>query len=98
MAVSREQREERLKAYGRIVAKAWEDAAFKQRLLADPKATLEAEGLSFPEDAEVHVMETNDRLFYLPLPPKPAGLSTEELSGITGGTGSICLTWTNAST
>ncbi len=93
MAMSREQREERLKTYTRLVAKAWEDEGFKQRLLADPKETLQAEGLSFPEGAEVHVMETNDRLFYLPLPPKPGGLSIEELSGIAGGTGEVCLTW-----
>ncbi len=47
MAMCREQYEERAKAYSRIVAKAWEDEAFKQRLLADPKATLQAEGLMF---------------------------------------------------
>ncbi len=85
MAMSREQYEERLKAYGRIVAKAWDDEAFKQRLLADPKAALQAEGLTFPEDAEVRVVETNDRLYYLPLPPKPARLSAEELSQLAGG-------------
>ncbi len=87
MAMSREQYEERLKTYGRIVAKAWSDEGFKQRLLADPKATLQAEGLPFPEDAEVQVVETNDRLFYFPLPSKPAGLSIEELSGMVGGFG-----------
>ncbi len=86
MAMSREQYEERAKVYSRIVAKAWEDETFKQRLLADPKATLQAEGLSFPEGAEVHAVETNDQLFYIPIPPKPTGLSTEELSGMAGGT------------
>ncbi len=85
MAMSREQHEERLKTYGSIVAKAWEDEAFKQRLLADPKAALQAEGLRFPEDAEVRVLETNDRLYHLPPSPKPARLSAEELSGIAGG-------------
>ncbi len=86
MAMSREQYEERLKTYGRIVAKAWQDDGFKQRLLADPKATLQAEGLSFPEGAEVHAVETNDQLVYFPIPPKPAGLSPEELSRMAGGT------------
>ncbi len=42
------------------------------RLLANPKATVQAEGLPFPEGADVHVVKTNDRLYYLPLPPKPA--------------------------
>ncbi len=85
MTMSREPYEERAKLYGRIVAKTWQDEGFKQRLLADPKAALQAEGLTFPEDAEVHVVETNDRLFYLPLPPKPLALTEVELSGIAGG-------------
>ncbi len=86
MAMSREQYEERARVYSRIVAKAWADEAFKQRLLADPKATLQAEGLTFPEGAEVRVTEPTDQLYYFPLPPKPAGLSIEELSGMAGGT------------
>ncbi len=90
MAMSREQYQERLEAYGRIVAKAWEDEAFKQRLLTDPKAALQAEGLSFPEDAEVRVVEPNDRLVYFPLPSKPEGLTEEQLGGMAGGTGSTC--------
>ncbi len=95
MAMSREQYQERLKAYGRVVAKAWDDEAFKQRLLADPKAALQAEGLSFPEGAEVRVVEPNDRLVYFPLPPKPAGLSDEQLSSVTGGALSVyCTMWT----
>ncbi len=85
MTTSREPYEERSKIYGRIVAKTWEDEGFKQRLLADPKAALQAEGLTFPEGAEVHVVETNDRLFYLPLPTKPVTLTEEQLSGIAGG-------------
>ncbi len=85
MAMSREQYEEWLKTYGRLVAKAWDDEGFKQRLLADPKAALQAEGLTFPEGAEVRVVEPNDQLVYFPLPPKPTGLSADELSEIAGG-------------
>ncbi len=93
MAMSREQYEERLKTYSRLVAKAWEDEGFKQRLLADPKATLQAEGLSFPEGAEVHVVETNNQLFYFPLPSKPTGLSDEQLRSVTAGAVSGSFTW-----
>ncbi len=85
MAMSREQYEERLKTYGRLVAKAWDDEGFKQRLLADPKAALQAEGLTFPDGAEVRVVEPTDQLVYFPLPPKPTGLSEEQLSGAAGG-------------
>ncbi len=52
MALFQVQYEERLKAYSRIVAKAWGDEAFKQRLLADPKATLQAVGVPVPAGAE----------------------------------------------
>ncbi len=89
MAMSQDVYKERLKAYGRVVARAWEDEAFKQRLLADPKATLEAEGVRFPAGAEVRAVEDTDRLFYVPIPPKPAGLSTEELNGVVGGAGTF---------
>ncbi len=85
MAMSREQYEERAQGFGRVVARAWSDEAFKQRLLADPKATLEAEGLPFPEGAEVRAMENTDRLVYFRIPPKPAGLSIQQLSGMAGG-------------
>ncbi len=101
MAMSREQREERLKAYGRLVAKAWADDAFKHQLLADPRAVLQAEGLPPPEGAEVRVLESTPQLVYFSIPPKPAGLSIEELSGISGGWDSVdtsatlfsCGTW-----
>lgn len=33
-------------AYGKIVAKAWTDEAFKQRLLSDPAAVLKEEGVT----------------------------------------------------
>ncbi len=76
-----------MKTYGRIVAKAWNDAAFQRWLLADPGSALREEGIPVPQGMEVRIVENTDRLYYLPLPPKPAGLSTEELSEITGGAG-----------
>ncbi len=87
MELSQEQVNERVKAYSRVVARAWEDEGFKQRLLADPRAVLQAEGVTFPAGAEVRILESTNQLVYLPLPPKPAGLSAEELSGIAGGGG-----------
>ncbi len=57
MTMSREQHEEQAKAYSRVVAKAWADKTFKQRLLADPKAVLQEEGISVPEGVEVRVVE-----------------------------------------
>ncbi len=80
--------EERMRSFARVVAKAWDDEAFKQRLIADPKAVLQQEGLPVPAGAEVRVVENNDQLVYFPLPAKPATvskLSEEDLSQLAGG-------------
>src|SRR5436305_1928193 len=73
------------KAYGRIVAKAWSDDAFKQRLLADPAAALQAEGLPVAAGVELRVVENTDKVAYLTLPAKPAELSDEMLDKVAGG-------------
>ncbi len=86
MAMSREQREEQAKAYGRLVANCWSDEAFKQRLLANPTAVLQEAGMPVPEGTEVRVVENTDRLVYLPLPVRPRELSDEQLDAAAGGT------------
>lgn len=54
-----------------IVSMAWNDAAFKERLLADPMATLKAEGVSIPKGLEIRVVENTDSLFNLVIPARP---------------------------
>ena len=73
-------------ALQRIITKCWGDAAFKERLLADPAATLAAEGVQVPEGVTVHVaVDSEDvRTLVIPLPP-PAGLSDDELRTIAAG-------------
>ena len=44
------------------MAKAWSDAAFKQRLLAGPVAVLRAEGVDVPAGRQVRVVEESDTL------------------------------------
>ncbi len=85
MAMSREQREEQAKAYGHVVAKAWTDEGFKQRLLANPTEVLRAEGVPVPEGDEVRIVENTDRLTYLTLPARPDNLSDEQLDAVAGG-------------
>ncbi len=85
MTMSREQREEQAKAYGRVVAKAWTDEGFKQRLLSNPTEVLRAEGVPVPEGNEVRVVENTARLTYLPLPARPGDLSDEQLDAVAGG-------------
>ena len=59
------------------------DAAFKERLLADPGATLKAEGMQIPEGMTVNVaVDAADvRTLVIPLPPT-AELGDAQLDGV----------------
>ncbi len=91
MAMSQEQRQEQAKAYGRVVAKAWADAEFKQRLLANPTEVLREEGFAVPEGTEVRIVADTVRVLHLTLPTKPAELSDLQLEQVAGGCGSGAL-------
>ncbi|TWB15506.1 putative ribosomally synthesized peptide [Nitrospirillum amazonense] len=77
--------EEKAKAYGRVVAKAWADDAFKARLLADPVTVLKGEGVDIPAGMAVTVAENTATACTLVLPARPADLSDEELDVVSGG-------------
>ena len=86
--------EEEQKKLGRIIAKAWSDDGFKKRLLADPTATLKAEGLHVREGVEMRVVEDTDTVVHIVLRPKPTGeLSIEDLEQVAGGGHYSC--WNN---
>ncbi|MBD2872344.1 NHLP leader peptide family RiPP precursor [Paenibacillus arenilitoris] len=56
-----------------IIQKAWEDAEFKKKLIANPKeAVKEAFGVDVPDAVEVEVVEESADKYYLVLPPNPA--------------------------
>ena len=73
--------------WNRLVAQAWADPAFKQRLLADPVAVLKENGLLVPSGVTLKVVENTDKVIHLVLPPRPspAELSEEELRRVAGG-------------
>jgi len=73
-----------VKHWSRIIARAWADDTFRDRLLADPKAVLLEQGFDTERDVCVSVAETcevesTDEILYLALPPRPEDLSEEEL-------------------
>jgi hypothetical protein len=73
-------------AYGKMVARAWRDPAFKAKLLADPHAALKDAGIPVPAGVTVKVVENTDTHFHLVLPPKPAHeLSDEALDRVAAG-------------
>jgi hypothetical protein len=86
MAQDAGQQQEFAKKYGQVVAKAWQDEAFKRRLLGNPQAVLEEHGLPLPPGKAVRVVEDTADTVHLVLPPKPAGeLSDEQLDQVAGG-------------
>src|SRR5690348_12605708 len=73
---------------GPLVARAWRDADFRRRLLADPAAALAEHGLEVPEGLRVRVVENTPTLVHLILPARPAGeLSEEQLDQLAAAGG-----------
>ena len=73
-------------AMQKIITKCWEDEAFKERLLADPAATLAAGGVQVPEGMTVNVAVDSEDLRTLVIPRPPAGaLNDGEISAVAGG-------------
>ena len=56
-------------------------------LLADPAATLAAEGAPVPDGLTVKAVENTYQLFHLVIPAKPGDLSDADLDQVSGGTG-----------
>jgi hypothetical protein len=75
----------------RLIDRSLQDEEFRQRLLAEPKGTMEQElGGRLPEGVEVRVVEESAETIYLVLPSaSPIGeggeLSDEALESVAGG-------------
>jgi hypothetical protein len=80
--------EEHDKKMSQLIAKCWADEGFKQKLLAEPAATLKEEwGLEVPIGMEVRAVENTNKVYHLVLPPKPTTgeLSDADLEMVGGG-------------
>ncbi len=87
-------KEERVKALGAIVARAWGDEAFRQSIIANPMVVLKANGMEIaPEVREMRVVSHRSEVQNIPgvgflvIPPRPneVELSDEELEQVSGG-------------
>jgi hypothetical protein len=81
------QGQEPARQLGQVLARAWQDEPFKQRLVADPRAVLREQGIVVPSGQAVRVVENTAETVHLVLPPKPAEgeLSDEQLDQVAGG-------------
>ena len=75
------------RTWGQVVAQAWSDDSYKQRLLTDPAAVLAERGLTPPADKEIRIIEDTADTMHIVLPAKPTELSDELLEQAVGGTG-----------
>ncbi|GGN98809.1 NHLP leader peptide family RiPP precursor [Saccharibacillus kuerlensis] len=58
-----------------VIQKAWEDPEFKKRLLADPRAALQADfGIELPAHIHLTAVEETMQSFYLVIPPNPSAI------------------------
>jgi hypothetical protein len=77
--------EEQGKKMSQLIARCWADEGFKQKILADPAATLKAEGVELPVGVSFKAHENTDKVIHLVIPAKPTDLSEEDLANATGG-------------
>jgi hypothetical protein len=66
-----EQIKEHRKKMAKVIAKAWSDRSFKEKLFSDPKTVLEANGVILPTGLEVKVVEQTNKLIYVVIPFRP---------------------------
>jgi len=71
--------------YGRLIAKAWSDLEFLNRLRADPKAAMKEVGITVPDGIEIQLLEDTATKVHLVVPAKPGKteLSEEDLNKLT---------------
>lgn len=84
---------EQQKQWAKIVAKAWADEDYKQRLLTDPAAILKEEGVSVPESMEFKCVEMTKSQAWLVLPPKPDNTIEQGEERLAAGCFSIHCVW-----
>ena len=74
------------RAYGRVIAQAWSDPAFAEKLRTNPAAALAEAGIEVPEGARVTSYFAAENEVVVLVPPKPSEeLSEETLEAMAGG-------------
>jgi hypothetical protein len=71
-----------------VVTKAVSDAAFRDRLVKDPKTTITKElGIEVPQNVSIQLHQNSDTVIHIVLPHTDKALSEKELAQVAGGGG-----------
>ena len=81
-------------AYGKAVARAWTDAAYKEQLLNDPRAALASAGVDIPSEVQISVLEdsADKKHLVLPVPPPEGEIADDKLATVSAGRNVSCST------
>jgi hypothetical protein len=75
----------------KVVARAWADEGFRERLRADPHAVLAEEtGVSVPESIEIEVLEETPEKGYLVIPLNRVAIADDKLDVAAGYDPTAC--------
>lgn len=81
-------KEKKMKIWSELVAKAWSDPKFKQKLLSNPKACFAEKGMQITTDVKIH--EETAHCLHLVLPMKPENLEEQDWQKASGGLTCTC--------
>ncbi len=82
-----QKRDDLRKKWAQIVARAWSDEKFKEKLLKNPEQVLKEQGFELPQGHKFQIHEQKSKVHHLVLPEKPVGeMSEEELRKVAGAT------------
>lgn len=77
--------------WGRMIARCWEDEAYKARLIDDPHAAFAEVGLTVPPEVKITVSEPGAGELHLVLPPRPESSEVElDDALLQAGAGGTC--------
>ena len=73
--------------YGKVIARSWDDDAYKAQLLSDPRTVLSEAGIDVPDDVDVTISEQQPGQVHFVLPAKPVEgeISDQALQTVAGG-------------
>ena|SRR5579859_2705118 len=66
---------DRRSRFSHIIARAWSDEVFKQRLISRPQDVFSEYKLDVPKGMQIRVVENTDDTMHFVLPAKPSGMN-----------------------